>query len=324
MTCRDVEACLDGLLAGTLGPEARCRVEAHLEACERCRDLHAVFRASLEALPGAGGVDLTAGVLHRTSGSACGRARELLPDLADRVLEGMDAALVEGHVEHCGACADLLACLERNAALLSGMAEVDPGPGFTAEVIRRTGRGAAAGWRHRLERWWDRLLQRPRLAWEVAYVGAMIAMLLFGTPVSPLRAVPARALELARTNPVQVVEASMSPLPAVGARIADYGGKVWSATGGALVESTRPARNALGRKVASAWEMTVPLRRHGAQGWEALLAGDFQSFGARLGEMGIDVKVMWIRLTTADPETAGGKPDSKEVRGERAERARHV
>ncbi|MGD8376702.1 MAG: zf-HC2 domain-containing protein [Acidobacteriota bacterium] len=313
MTCRDFEARLDGLLAGTLDPEDRRRVEAHLEVCERCRDLRAAIRASLEAPPGSEVVDLAAGVLHRTSGSACGRARDLLPDLADRVLEGLDAALVQGHVEHCDACAGLLACLERNAALLPGMAEVDPGAGFTAEVIRRTGRAAAAGWRHRLERWWERLLQRPRLAWEGAYVGAMVAVLLFGTPLSPLREVPARALDLARTNPVQVVEASMSPLPAVGARIADYGGKVWSVTGGALVESTRPARAALGQKAAFAWEMTVPLRRHGAQGWEALLDGDFQSFGARLGEMGMDVKILWIRLTTADPETAGGKPGSEEV-----------
>ena len=75
MSCREIEARLDGMLEGTLSPEERRRLDEHLETCVSCRELHAAARASLEVLPGTEPVDLAAGVLHRTSGSACERAR---------------------------------------------------------------------------------------------------------------------------------------------------------------------------------------------------------------------------------------------------------
>ena len=103
---------------------------------------------------------------------------------------------------------------------------------FTAAVLRRTTGSARERPSGRIWSFWESLLQRPRVAWEGAYVGAFLVLLLFGTPLSPLRDVPSQALELARTNPMRVVEASVAPLPAVGARIAEYGDRAWKATGG--------------------------------------------------------------------------------------------
>ena len=163
----------------------RRRLRAHLASCNRCRDLEAAVRGSLDVLPDAEPVDLTAEVLRRTSGSACDRARKLLPDLPGRMLTGMDNQLVRGHLEHCTECAALAAALEQTADVLPAMAEVDPGPWFTGAVLRRTTGSVPERPPSRIRSFWESLLQRPRLAWKGAYVGAFLMLLLFGTPLSP-------------------------------------------------------------------------------------------------------------------------------------------
>lgn len=83
MNCALFSERLGGLLAGTLSPEEKARAEAHAAGCPRCGEVRARWgeaagRRSAD-VPG----DLAAGILSRTSGPPCERARARLGDLAD-------------------------------------------------------------------------------------------------------------------------------------------------------------------------------------------------------------------------------------------------
>jgi dipeptidyl aminopeptidase/acylaminoacyl peptidase len=63
--------------------------------------------------------------------------------------------------------------------------DVDPGAGFTAHVLRATSQSRTAPRLHRpaiKSAWWHDLLRRPRFAWEAAYVGSLLILLVLGNP----------------------------------------------------------------------------------------------------------------------------------------------
>jgi len=152
-------------------------------------------------------------VLNRTSGSACDRACRQLSDLMDGNLAGMDRELVQAHLEHCDPCRAVAVTLGWLEPLLPEMAEIDPGPAFTARVLDRTIRRAriedpatavpsgAAGLMDRVGGWWDRQILRPGFAAQVAYAATVILVLLTSVPGAPLRGVPGKALEFVQAGP---------------------------------------------------------------------------------------------------------------------------
>jgi hypothetical protein len=129
---------------------------------------------------------------------------------------------------------------------LRGMAEIDPGPEFTRQVLAATAKlpapgvvgaalpvpvaartslvqAAAEAWQGTLERLREtgrRLVARPSFALEAAYVGTLILALVFGTPGSPVGNVPSQAIELASANPVVEVSTLVSKAVATGERAA--------------------------------------------------------------------------------------------------------
>lgn len=153
-------------------------------------------------------------VLARTSGSACARAGEQLPDLMDGQLAGLDRELVQAHLEHCGPCRALAVTMGWLEPLLPRMAEIDPGPAFTARILGATsGRvpsilpGPAvptgpAGVMDRVGGWWDRQILRPGFAAQLAYAATVILVLLTAIPGAPLKGVPGKALEMVQAGPV--------------------------------------------------------------------------------------------------------------------------
>lgn len=160
---------------------------AHLEACEACRGWMSAFAEGL-ATSGQAGVaeedGLTANVLARTSGTACDRARGLLALRAESPLGDLDSTLVAGHVDHCAACANVAAALDSALAALPQLATLDPGPGFVDRVLALTSRRPArptVGDRWRAA--WERLVKRPRFAWEVAYAATLCWLIFFGPPL---------------------------------------------------------------------------------------------------------------------------------------------
>ncbi|MEN8007653.1 MAG: zf-HC2 domain-containing protein [Candidatus Krumholzibacteriota bacterium] len=155
-------------------------------------------------------------VLARTSGSACDRACEQLSDLMGGHLVGMDRELVQSHLEHCEPCRTLAVTLGWLEPLLPQMAEIDPGPAFTARVLAATSEQdpaimpfpavptGPAGLMDRVGSWWDRQILRPGFAAQLAYAATVVLVLLTSVPGAPLRGVPGKALEIVQAGPVAV------------------------------------------------------------------------------------------------------------------------
>lgn len=265
MDCREWEKLLDDLLEARLPAARRAAAQAHAAQCVRCGGLLAAARSARAELVPPAGEDLTAAILARTSGAACGRARALLGDLTDGAVTSMDAGLLGQHLEHCASCRALARTLAWLVPQLGAMAEFDPGPEFTAAVLRATtgarraqeqarlsawgsGRaaraaGKAAGWltgrQERLGAWWRAQLTRPQFAWEAAYAGTLLLILLCGTPLSPLREAPTRALSAVQATPAGLATAAVDLLGSLPRDVARAGGQALDRLAGPLGERAR-------------------------------------------------------------------------------------
>ena len=176
-TCSDLLDRLELHLAGHLPEGEQPALQAHIEACENCRNLLEVWRGKQKTEPLE---SLADEVLARTSGGACSRVRAMLCDHVDKVLPEDDTALVHLHLGHCTDCAQLVGIMEESAAVLPQMATLDPGPFFAKAVIAAT---RPIHPPHRLGLLLARLsliFERPRFSLEAAYVGALLIFLAFG------------------------------------------------------------------------------------------------------------------------------------------------
>jgi hypothetical protein len=185
--------------------------------------------------------DFVRDVLSRTSGPACDRACAQLSELLDGTLAGMDRELVQAHLEHCASCRAVAVTLGWLEPLLPAMAEIDPGPAFTAAVMARTtGRNRArvtelavpsgpAGLMDRVGRWWDRQILRPGFAAQLAYAATVVLVLLTAVPGAPLKGVPGKALEIVQAGPLAA--------PVVGPAVDAASGWVGSRTSSVLADA---------------------------------------------------------------------------------------
>jgi len=176
--CPIREEILDALTTDTDAqlPEL-CR---HAEQCPDCGELLPLLRES-DPPALAPPSSFAGSVMDRTvGGSACRQAAESLVDPpADRV----GAQLLRSHVDDCTPCGELERALRRLAVDLPLMAEIDPGPAFTATVVTRTSGLAVPGEPTTVERLRRALVafaRRPRFAFELSYVGALVVWVLFG------------------------------------------------------------------------------------------------------------------------------------------------
>lgn len=126
--------------------------------------------------------ELTRAILARTSGSPCRRLEALACDLVDGTLAPAQTRLAQGHLEHCPACRTLLASLEELQAVLPTLALADPGPALTAQVLQATLPAAPPTFRST----WIRLMRRPRICLEAAYLGAVAGFISLHAPLPPL------------------------------------------------------------------------------------------------------------------------------------------
>ncbi len=130
--------------------------------------------------------DLTNAILARTSGSPCARLREQACDYVDGGLAAGSRALVEGHLAHCPDCAALVAALREAGTVLPALGGADPGPWFTAQVLRATVTAPVPSG------FWARLMHRPRIALETAFLGTAACFVGVALPqAESLRSVPA-------------------------------------------------------------------------------------------------------------------------------------
>jgi hypothetical protein len=113
---------------------------------------------------------------------------------------------MRGHLGGCRACAALAGALQHMAEELPELAEVEVDDAFVGDVLAATLPHHVRA-KRRLDAWTERLqrlLSRPRIAWEGAYLLTTFVVLLFGTPGSPFANVSKKALAIARTDPYTI------------------------------------------------------------------------------------------------------------------------
>jgi hypothetical protein len=142
---------------------------------------------------------LTSAVLARTTGSACDRALWLIGARPDGSFDAQTTALLAGHLEHCAKCSAIERTITDTRAILATLAELEPVGQFTSDVVAMTSRRRrAAGlpvWARLGRRWewirglgerastaWQRMLARPRLSLEAAYLATVLLVVLVGNP----------------------------------------------------------------------------------------------------------------------------------------------
>ncbi len=177
----------------------RQRAEDHLRICPSCRELARVVCSDIDVPPLPPPKDLMRSILERTSGPACGRAREHLCDFVDGTLAPGYAEILSLHLADCGECSALAESLSELRETLPQLGEIDPGMNFTYSVIRATsGRQQEphmSPWL-RIQQWWLRLIQRPRFSWEAAYLGTILLVCVLGNPLNTFDALSLRVAKV--------------------------------------------------------------------------------------------------------------------------------
>lgn len=289
--CERWEGRLDAYLADELSDGERRDFLDHADACERCATLLALVADDLPELAASDAPDLISPVMAVTSGPACARAEALLGRRPDGDLTEREAVLLEGHLDGCGACSALAEALAAALPTLRELAAPPLDERFTYDVLRatRTSRsrkraGAMSRLADRLGAWWGLQIERPRFAWEAAFVATVVAALLFAMPFSPARRAPARALAAVQASPAWMVDTAGRALAAAGDLLATIGDDL----------ATRRSRTSPDR---------ADLRRHGRQLGDALLHADPGAAGASLKAVAVDVDRMWDTWRAAAPDT---------------------
>ena len=158
--------------------------------------------------------DFIDGILERTSGRPCRQAETLLARAVDGPVDAVERELLDGHLEHCPPCTSFAAALQRSVALLPSMAELDETPDLVEAVAEATTRRKS---------WIERLWARPRIAAELAYVGAILVLIAVGLPWAPWRDAPAKILT--------------KPVVTAGETVGDLGSEAWHATTAGLEQT---------------------------------------------------------------------------------------
>jgi anti-sigma factor RsiW len=193
MDCQDFEDRLDRIVARDLAPETRREAERHMLACSRCGRLYRMACGEVPFKDPGLPVDFVQSVLERTSGPACANAETLLCDWVDGSIPPEDGDMLSLHLHHCADCAALANQLRELEEELPAMADIDPDAGFLHEVMLNTALRHSEGARDRLASaiaaGWRQLVRRRRFAWEAAYVGALLFLLILGSPAESLPAI---------------------------------------------------------------------------------------------------------------------------------------
>jgi anti-sigma factor RsiW len=185
--CRFIEDSLEDVLAGRLTPDMQASLDKHLAKCATCRQLLEIVQGTTNLFSMDSCQELTQAILGQTSGLGCRRARIQLPDWVDQQLTAEDAELLQEHLRHCVACRALTEVLVELRTDLPKLAEIEPDSDFAMAVLAATlGRNQPVRpWLDSVQAWWQKLFQRPRIAWEAAYLGTLLVLGIFLTTPIP-------------------------------------------------------------------------------------------------------------------------------------------
>ena len=187
MDCAGFESLLFDSLDREIALADRAWMRAHENGCARCHRLAALVCGEHEPNTADNAEAFVAAIMANTSGQPCEHAEILL--VSDDAVAADSAELVRMHLAACPNCTALARTVARLRPELTALADADPGPGFVTavmaatpnrdEFIRGRRQGPWTGLR-------DRLIRRPRLASEIAYVVTASILLMFGWPAASL------------------------------------------------------------------------------------------------------------------------------------------
>jgi anti-sigma factor RsiW len=295
MDCKAFEQMIDRLLGEEITPRERQAAEQHMQLCRRCRELFEIASGNLDIQLGEKREELTGAILQMTSGSSCSRAEALLCDFVDGVLETGQEELLQLHIANCAGCASLAATVRELALDLSGLAEIEPDSDFVSDVLAVTIDRQSLWERisESINSWWRIQVKRPRFAVELAYSGAMILLLIFAVPGSPLRDVPPRAMQIARANPVEAAAELLRSGSALPEGPLSSVQNVWQQTG-------QPVAQESGRFLGQLGDHWEHLGGGFSLGWDycreigrTAWRGDFVEAWRLMGEMPSEVVAHW-------------------------------
>jgi anti-sigma factor RsiW len=307
VNCQSFEDRLDDFLDGALSPEEKRAAAAHLASCVACSELLQIVRGNLDLGAGvqagdddrssaAGDAgDLVDSVVARTCGPACGRAQSLLCDFVDGSLEETSTHLVSLHAERCVRCRALAETLRWLAPVLTTMALGEPAEDFATEVLAATA-GTRKRPRERLEglrQWWLGLMARPRIAWELAYVGTLVLVVLCGTSVSPFRNVPPRALAMIQVDPSQTYQSASERLAGTRSQISGAGSRGWHTLSDPVAGRIDAAKRGFATAHPELAGSFSDLGEHSDQLGQALVHGNLLQSSILLDQVGRDLQRIW-------------------------------
>jgi anti-sigma factor RsiW len=319
VSCERFAEQLDDFAEGRLSDVERRAVEQHLHACAECRALLETMRGALQLL-GEGDVVASASeaepglandILARTSGPACGSAQALLCDLVDGELAQQETQLVEGHLEHCARCAMLRTTLVWLRAELPQMAALEPRPELLSAILsattgeREQRDSVVAAVTAAARGIWEHLVARPRLAWEAAYVATVLAVLLFGTPVSPLRGVPSRALAAIQIDPRGAAQSATEHLQRFHGAVGSAGARAWDATGGRIGDGVRGQASAYAAEHPGMPEAWSAIESHTRELRWSLADRNLAGASLVLRALGEDLRLLWRSQQSSGAGTPG-------------------
>jgi hypothetical protein len=211
------------------------------------------------------------------------------------------------HLEHCERCSALHATLLWLDHELPRLAELEPGTLLTRAVLEATAplRRRRRGPLEHLRQWWRRAQTRPRFAWEAAYIGTLVLVLLFGTSISPFRQVPQEALAILRVEPVAAITGTSRRLIDLHGAVGAVGSRAWDATGQRLVERAEAWGGGYAERHPGLAENVANLRAHSSALRGSLRAWDFAGSSLLASEVGHDLGGIWRAVTQPPPAAAG-------------------
>jgi len=184
-------------------------------------------------------------------------------------------------------------------------AEIEPDADFTREVLAATtGAERPAPAPH----WWERLRERgrdlwrrPRFALEGAYIGTLLLVLLFETPLSPARDAPNRALEVMRKSS-NTMAASLAPsLSGLRHGAAGFGENLWGGSGAHLAGTLRELGRDWEERRHRAAPAAADLRAEAREMIDAAKKLELEDASVHLVEIGGDVARIWSGLLRKEP-----------------------
>jgi hypothetical protein len=286
MNCDRLHELLDAWTTGELSVELRDQLEAHAADCAECAS---VLRHSHEDSAGFDDDLVVRPVLAATTGRTCGQVEWVLA--GDPRASEVELEWARDHAAHCEHCARFEAWMAALPELLPTLAERDPGPDFTAEVLLATLPGPSLGsvFVRRVRDHVDRWQRRPEFAQELSFVLTLALLVVTFLPGSPLRDVPRQALSVVQLS------GSGTELSAA------VGGDGEGTVGHELRQGLRMR----GERLGVGFDR---LGTHVLQTGKGLVDGDLQQVGEGASQIGCDLRRLWkgVQSPATDPDSVCG------------------